>query len=86
MLHKRRNDVLQLQGLGIKGFCSLPCVVRTALSPKLASKSTQGQHNPWLLKGKEVTGGDVSGRGGGGGHLREDDVASSFQATKNNGV
>lgn len=38
LLHKRRNDVLQLQGLGIKGFCSLPRIVTTVLLLKLASQ------------------------------------------------
>lgn len=69
-----------------KGFYSLPCVVRTVVAEacfQIDSRSTQ----PLATQGKEVTGGDVSGKEVGWGGISEKlTLASSFWATKNNGV
>lgn len=83
---KRWNDVLQSQGLGVKGlFPALCChdspVAEAGFPNRLKVNTTLGYSR---VKGNNRR--RCLRKGSGGGHLREDDMASSFGATKNNGV
>ena len=83
---KSWNDVLQSQGLGVKGPSPALCchgrpVAEGGFPNRLKVNTTLGYSR---VKGNNRR--RRLRKRSGGGHLREDDMASSFGATKNNGV